>query len=76
MHLIRTVPLTPLPAHTPSVFDYFWTEDIAVGAIIGISLGRRTVPAVVLSSDDIRRVKLAVKSSSFELKKISSIISA
>lgn len=76
MYLIRTVPLTPLPAHTPSVFDYFWTEDIAIGAIVGISLGRRTVPAVVLSSDDIRRVKLAVKSSSFELKKISSIISA
>lgn len=75
MHIIRVTPLAALPNTVPPVLDYFWPGPLPRGALVRATVGRRAVNALVLESLDVARAKMAVRKSSFGLKRLSAVIS-
>ncbi|MCR4284262.1 MAG: primosomal protein N' [Parcubacteria group bacterium] len=69
MKLITVVPITK--GFLKKDLSYFTTKKIKPGSVVKIPLRKKTVPAIVISSKEIREVKSALKKSSFALKKIS-----
>jgi primosomal protein N' (replication factor Y) len=74
MYIIRVTPLAILPNTVPQVLDYFWTASLPPGSIVTAMVGRRAVMGLVLESLGLEHAKLAVKKSSFGLKRLSSIV--
>ena len=76
MYIIEVIPLTVLPPNVPQILSYFHDGNLPKGAIVKIPLHNRTVVAAVIDSQDLNERKLLLKKSVFQLKKISSVISA
>jgi primosomal protein N' (replication factor Y) len=74
MYVVRVVPLARLPASAPQVLDYFWAEQLPVGALVRITMGRRSVSAIVVECTDVARAKMALRDASFQLKKLSAVL--
>jgi primosomal protein N' (replication factor Y) len=49
---------------------YFTSADIPAGAIISVPLRKRTVPALVLSSEPVRAAKAELRTAAFQLRRI------
>lgn len=75
MYIIEVIPLTTLPPQVPQLLSYFFNKTLPRGSVVEILIGNRKVPAVVTLSTPIEDRKISLKKSSFQLKKISSIIS-
>jgi len=75
MYVIEVIPLTNLPQNVPQLLSYFFDADLARGALVEITIGRRKVKAVVISSTPIEKAKSILKKSEFQLKKLSKVIS-
>jgi len=52
---------------------YFTSKDVRAGALVEIPLRKKTVPAIVMSSKEIKIAKTAVRKSEFALKPIKSV---
>jgi primosomal protein N' len=52
---------------------YFSSRPIAQGSIVSIPVRKKTLPAVVIGSEDAMRSKTQIRNASFEIKKISSL---
>lgn len=74
MFIIRVAPLAALPNTVPPVLDYFWATPLVPGSVVTVMVGRRAVMGLVLESLGLEHAKLAVKKSSFGLKRLSSIV--
>lgn len=75
MYIIEVIPLAVLPPQAPQLLSYFLNKPLAGGSVVEISMGNRKIPAVVVSSVSLEERKAILKSSDFQLKKISGIIS-
>ncbi|PIR57819.1 MAG: primosomal protein N' [Parcubacteria group bacterium CG10_big_fil_rev_8_21_14_0_10_38_31] len=69
MRLITVIPITK--GFLKKDLSYFTTKKIELGSIVKIPIRKKTVPAIVVSSKEIKEVKSSLKKSSFSLKKIS-----
>ncbi|MDP2647990.1 MAG: hypothetical protein Q8P35_01995, partial [Candidatus Yanofskybacteria bacterium] len=75
MYIIEVIPLIPLPPNTPQILSYFHDRQLVRGATVQVPLGSRKIQAVVISSAPLEEAKIAVKKSSFQLKKVASVVS-
>ncbi|MBI2624662.1 primosomal protein N' [Candidatus Parcubacteria bacterium] len=77
MYILRVAPLTTIPLPHEQVLDYFSTSDLPKGALVEISLNRRTVAGIVLASTLLVHSKAAVrKSARYTLRNVSKVLSA
>ena len=74
MDIIRVAPLASLPNTVPQMLDYFWSSPLPQGSLVKVTIGRRSVSAVVLESLPLARAKLAIKHAEYGMKKLSSVI--
>lgn len=74
MYIIEAIPLASLPPQVPQLLSYYHNKALLKGSVIEILIGNRKVSAVVVSSSSLEDQKILLKSSSFQLKKISSVI--
>lgn len=70
MYIVEVIPLTLLPPSVPQILSYFFDEELSKGAIVEISLNKRKIRAVVISSSSLEKEKLALKKVDFQIKKI------
>lgn len=75
MYIVEVIPIAALPPNVPQILSYFFNGELATGSAVEISIGNRKTPAIVLSSEPIEGQKIMLKSSNFQLKKISKVIS-
>ncbi len=75
MYIIEVIPLTNLPPQVPQLLSYFFNKSLPRGSIVEISLNNRKVPAIVISASPLEDKKITLKTSAFQLKKISSVLS-
>src|SRR6058998_2811250 len=76
MYVVEVIPLAILPPNVPQVLSYYHDTPLDKGAVVEVSLNNRKVTAIVIGSSQIQSQKLLIKKSSFELKKITRIISS
>lgn len=75
MYIIEVIPLAVLPLPAPQVLSYFFDSSLPFGALVEVPLGRRIIQAIVVSSTTLEQEKILLKKSSFQLKKLSGLIS-
>ncbi|MDP3697086.1 MAG: primosomal protein N' [Candidatus Taylorbacteria bacterium] len=75
MQIIEVIPLTTLPPQVPQLLSYYFNKPLAKGAVVEVLIGNRKTLAAVISSTSVEEQKASLKKSSFQLKKISGIIS-
>ena len=68
MFLVNVIPIAKTGGKDE--LTYFSQNDIDLGSLVYVSLGRRTVPAVVISKKKADSEKASIKSASFSIKKI------
>jgi primosomal protein N' (replication factor Y) len=73
MKLVSVIPIAK------GVFNenlsYFTSKKVLAGDLVSIPFGRRTVPALVVSSNEIKDAKTKIKQADFKLKPIKEILS-
>lgn len=50
--------------------SYFTSSEVTIGSVIKVPLRKKTVPAIVVSSENVADVKSEIKNASFETRKI------
>ena len=75
MYIIEIIPLITLPPQVPQLLSYFFNRSLLKGAIVEVLINNRKIQAVVIGSTPLEEQKANLKKSSFQLKKISSVIS-
>lgn len=76
MYILEVIPLTVLPPNVPQLLSYFFDRELPKGAVVQVSLNRRTVPAVVVSSVSLDKEKVSVKKADFQVKKLTKVLFA
>lgn len=76
MFVYKVIPLTKLPRPIIQSPTYFSGDKFAVGQLVEVPLGRRAVPAVVVSVENAEQKKQEIKRSSFQLKNINKELTA
>src|SRR3989344_1607131 len=75
MFIIEVIPLANLPPQVPQLLSYFFNKTLVKGSVVEVLIGNRTTPAIVISSTSLEKEKASLKKSSFQLKKLSKVIS-
>src|SRR5438105_152900 len=76
MEIIDVIPLASLPGQSLNLLSFFHPTPLPRGAVVEVLLRHRKIRAVVAGSDSLNNRKLALKKNlSFEVKKISKVIS-
>lgn len=70
MHLIKAIPIAR--GVGADVLSYWAPSEVPPGSVIRVPLRKRTVGALVLSSDSAADSKAEIKSADFEIKKVTS----
>lgn len=70
MYLYKVIPLTKLPRPQLQTPQYFSSQKFEIGQLVVVPLGKRTVPAVIMTSSDARGNKQAIRKSSYALRNI------
>lgn len=78
MQIIKVVPLKNFPSRGKiSSLSYFsLRDDLTSGSLVLITLNKNTIPAIVAETQSLINEKMSLKSLSFSLKKINTVISA
>ena len=76
MYVTEVIPLSTLPPNVPQVLSYYHDSFLQKGAVVEVLVNNRKVTAVVIGSTEIGKHKILLKKSSFELKKISRVLSS
>ncbi|HXK40652.1 MAG TPA: primosomal protein N' [Candidatus Paceibacterota bacterium] len=74
MYIIEVIPLTILPPNVPQILSYFSDSELPKGAVVEISLNKRKVNAVVISSSSLEKEKLSLKKVDFQIKKLTKVL--
>jgi primosomal protein N' len=53
--------------------SYFTSEDLPLGSIVEVPLRKKKVSGIVISSDDVEKMKMELKTLPFEMRKISEL---
>jgi primosomal protein N' (replication factor Y) len=56
--------------------SYFTSSDVKIGSVIKVPLRKKTVPAIVVSMEEVADVKAEIKNASYETRKIEKIKSS
>lgn len=75
MFILEVVPIAALPPQVPQLLSYFFSKALLKGAVVEIAVGNRKIPAAIVSCELLENQKISLKKSSFQLKKVSNIIS-
>lgn len=75
MFIIEAIPAVNIPREYPQILTYFSNEPLSRGSVVLVSLRNRSVPALILSSNNIDTEKIELKNMSFTIKKIDGITS-
>lgn len=70
MYLYNVIPLTKLPRPQLQTPQYFSSQKFEIGQLVIVPLGKRTVPAVIMTSSDALGNKQAIRKSSYTLRNI------
>lgn len=74
MYIIRVSPLGVIPpAHSEGIFSYYGKDDLSVGDIVHATIGRIKMLSIVRFTAPLASNKLALKSSSYALKRIGTV---
>ncbi|MEK7493530.1 MAG: primosomal protein N' [Patescibacteria group bacterium] len=76
MYLLDVIPVVKLPMADMQLLTYFSKEALPVGALVRVPIGRRAINALVVGSTTMGEQKIAIKKSSFQIKGITSVITA
>lgn len=71
---MRLVNVIPLAGGTKETLSYFTAKDIAPGALVRVPVRKKSVYALVVSSEDASLAKTGLKSSEYALRKVESVI--
>ena len=74
MFIIDIIP-SKIPKMEMQVLSYFSQRDLPPGALAQISVGRQKINGLVAGSHSLSKQKMSVKSSTFQMKSVSKIIS-
>lgn len=74
MFVIEVIPLTVLPPNVPQILSYFFDKKLERGAVAQISIGNRSVKAIVVDSIPLAEHKMGLKKAEFQLKKLSEVL--
>lgn len=72
MKLLSVIPI--LKGTAPETLSYFGGDDVSVGSLVKVPVRKKLVPALVVSTKDASTSKADIKTASFSLKKIDSVI--
>jgi len=76
MYIINVIPLTKIPRPNPQILSYFFSKKLTKGALVQISLRRKKINAIVISSENLKNKKIDIKKgASFKLKPVEKVIS-
>lgn len=76
MYIINVIPLIKIPRPNPQILSYFSNSKLPKGALAQITLRRKKINALVLSSEKLEEKRIDIKkSATYELKPIEKIIS-
>jgi primosomal protein N' (replication factor Y) len=56
--------------------SYFTGSDIAIGSVVKVPIRKKTVPAIVVSAEDVSDVKAEIKNAEYETRKVEKIKSS
>jgi primosomal protein N' (replication factor Y) len=70
MYVIEVIPLSSLPPNAPQLLSYFYDTEIPRGSVVEVSLNHRKIEAVVVSCSTLESRKADLKSTYFQLKKL------
>ena len=73
MYIVDVIPITR--ASSKETLSYFTSKKILKGAIVSITIRNKKKEGVVLSCKSVRESKTSIRSSSYSIKKIDSILS-
>ena len=74
MYVIEVIPLAVLPPNVPQLLSYFFDKKLERGAVVQISIGNRSVKAIVVDSIPLAEHKMGLKKAEFQLKKLSEVL--
>ncbi len=74
MKLLNVIPIAR--GINKESLSYFTSSDISVGSVVKVPLRKKTVPAIVISSEEVADVKAEIKNASFETRKVEKIKSS
>ncbi len=76
MYIINVIPLIKIPFPNPQVLSYFFSKKLFKGSLVRISIRKKQINAIVLSSENLEKRKIEIKKSAvFKLRPIEKIIS-
>jgi len=70
---VKLLKVIPVIRGISKELSYFSSKDIRPGALVGIQLRNKDVPALVLSVQEVKETKSSLRSSPYALKRISNI---
>lgn len=74
MFILDIIP-SKIPKMEMQVLSYFSQRDLSPGALAQVSVGRQKINGLVAGSHSLSKQKMSVKSSSFQMRSISKVIS-
>ena len=74
MFIVDIIP-SKIPKMDMQILSYFSQRDLSPGALAQISVGRQKINGLVAGSHSLSKQKMSVKSSAFQMKSVSKIIS-
>src|SRR3989344_1236398 len=74
MYIIEVIPLAVMPQNVPQILSYFFDKKLERGAVVEISIGNRSVKAIVVDSIPLAGHKMGLKKAEFQLKKLSEVL--
>lgn len=74
MKLLSVIPISR--AINKENLSYFTASEAPTGSVVKVPLRKKTIPAIVVSSEEVSDVKAEIKNASFETKKIERIKSS
>ncbi|MBI2064270.1 MAG: primosomal protein N' [Candidatus Yanofskybacteria bacterium] len=74
MFVIEVIPLAVLPPNVPQILSYFFDKKLERGAVVQVSIGNRSVKAIVTDSIPLAEHKMGLKKAEFQLKKLSEVL--
>src|SRR3989344_2066190 len=74
MYIIEVIPLAVMPPNVPQILSYFFDKKLERGAVVQISIGNRSVKAIVVDSIPLAEHKMGLKKAEFQLKKLSEVL--
>src|SRR5437870_2230441 len=75
MYIIEVIPIAALPSIAPQLLSYFFDRPLQKGAIVEVMIGNRIINGAVVNSTSLESEKINLKSSGFQLKKITNVVS-